>query len=177
MEELWSRLAALRARLDASAFGQAWRRRWERLTRGWRRGTDPLRPAAAAASTAARRAESAVRPGSPPILYSDGMITLDRHGVVLSSYYLPFGRRRIAYDDIRRISEYPLTRGRQFRVHGFGWPRQWYHRDAHRGERAVGLELVTNRLLYPVLTPVDVDAVKEIIEQQTAAHRGGGRNV
>lgn len=171
MFELRSRLAMWRAQFEASAFGTAWQRWWARLGRGWRRGTAPVRPAVDAASSAARTAEAAVRPGTPPILYSDGMVTLDHQGVVLSSYYLPFGRRRIPYERIQRMAEYPLTHGREFRVHGFGWPRQWYHRDSQRAQRSVGLELVTDGVLHPILTPADVNAVKEIIADRIAEPR------
>ncbi len=175
MEQLWSRLAALRARVDASRLGLLWRRESRRLSHLWRRGVDPVRPAVDAASSAVRRVETAVRPGTPPILYTDGMVTLDHHGIVVSAYYMPFGRRRIPYARIRGVGEYPLTWGRAFRVHGFAWPRHWFHRDSRRGERAVGLELVTDDVLHPILTPVDVDAVREILDRQLAIHRPVGQ--
>lgn len=178
MDELWSRVAALWARLRASPVG-VWvgglrrgvRQLFARLRRVRRRAVEPARPVVDAASTAAARIGGTVRPGHPPILYTDGMVTLDHDGVVISSYYLPFGRRRIAYERIRGFAEYPLSRGRGFRVHGFGWPRQWYHRDAQRSERVVGLELHTDNLLRPVLTPADVVAVKELLKAQLAARR------
>lgn len=180
MDELLSRLAALRARLEAGPLGPALermqdanarleaalRRRMERGGDRWRRGTAPARPTVEKAASAAHRVGDAVRPGHPPILYRDGMITLDHDGVVISGYYLPFGRHRIPYDRIRAVAEHPLTRGREFRLHGFVWPRYWYHRDARRAERGVGLELRTTGLLWPVLTPSDVDAVKELILEQ-----------
>jgi pyridoxal 5'-phosphate synthase pdxS subunit len=76
---------------------------------------------------------------------------------------------------IRAVAEHPLTRGREFRLHGFVWPRYWYHRDARRAERGVGLELRTNALLWPVLTPADVDAVKDLIGERLTrrSDRGG----
>lgn len=181
MDELWGRIAVLLARLEAGPAG-VWLERARRATRrvsrrlggSVRRGVEPVRPAVDAATSVAQRFETAVRPGRPPILYSDGMVTLDPDGVVVSAYYLPFGRRRIPYGRIRGVAEYPLTRGREFRVHGFAWPRQWYHRDARRAERAVGLELVTDDLLRPVLTPDDVDVVKGILREQIERHRVAG---
>jgi hypothetical protein len=179
MEMLLSRLAALWARLEAGPIGgpiERARRRWRGATDtvedSWRRGTAPAAPAVERATSAANKVSEAARPGRPPILYRDGMITLDHEGVVVSGYYLPFGRHRIPYRRIRAVREHPLTRGREFRLHGYIWPRYWYHRDARRAERGVGLELRTDALLWPVLTPKDVDAVKEIIEQQTS-ERGG----
>lgn len=180
MDEYLSRLAALRARLEAGPLGPtlermqranvrieaALRRGIARVSSRWQRGTAPARPAAEKATSAAHKLGEAARPGHPPILYRDGMVTLDNDGVVISGYYLPFGRHRIPYDRIRAVTEHALTRGREFRLHGFVWPRYWYHRDARRSERGVGLELQTDTLLWPVLTPKDVDAVKELICEQ-----------
>lgn len=97
------------------------------------------------------------------------MVTIDDGGVVISSYYVPFGRRRIPFDEIVSVEEYPLSGGREYRVHGFGWPRHWYHRDPKRPERAVGLLLRTTGFVRPVLTPHDLDMVRELIEQRIAA--------
>jgi hypothetical protein len=178
MDALLSRLSALWARIEAGPLGvpmarlrQRGRRATGRAEEGWRRGTAQARPAVDKATATAHKAAEAARPGTPPILYRDRMITLDQNGVVVSGYYLPFGRHRIPYDSIREVREHPLTRGRQFRLHGYAWPRYWYHRDARRGERGVGLELRTDTLLWPVLTPKNVDAVKEII----AEHLNGAR--
>lgn len=166
------------ARVDNTRVGvwlERWRRQWARVTaqarQRWQRGTAPARPAVDRASSAAQRAAEATRPGRSPILYRDGMVTLDGDGVVVSAYYMPFGRHRIPYDRIREVREHPLTGGREFRLHGFAWPRYWLHRDARRGDRSVGLELRTDTLLWPVLTPADVDIVKDIVTRQIAAHR------
>jgi hypothetical protein len=181
MDALFSRMAALWARLKAGPLGAPIERlqtRWRRATgtfrQRWRRGTAPVRPAVDRASSAAHRAAEATRPGRSPILYRDGMITLDGEGIVISAYYMPFGRHRIPYHRIREVREHALTGGRGFRLHGFAWPRYWLHRDARRSDRSVGLELRTDTLLWPVLTPADVDAVKEILTRQIAAHRARG---
>lgn len=184
MDELLSRVSVLWARLRAGRLGVALerlQRRLRRLTaevtrsrrvggdrirRSWRRGVDPVRPAVDATSSAARHVGDSIRPGTPPILYRDGMVTLDEEGIVVSAYFLPVGRRRIRYDEIKRVTEYPLTGGRQWRVHGFGWPRRWYHRDWHRAERVVGLELETDGWLRPILTPIEVDIVKQILAER-----------
>lgn len=195
MDELLSRVSVLWARLRAGRAGVAIERAQRRLRRGsaelqrgrlalfdrfrrsGRRAVGPVRPAVDATSSAARHVGDTIRPGTPPILYRDGMVTLDAEGVVVSGYYLPFGRRRIRYDEIRGVTEYPLTGGRQWRVHGFAWPRQWYHRDWRRAERGVGLKLETGGLLHPVLTPVEVDVVKQILAErlQTGGSPGRGR--
>lgn len=186
MDELLSRLAALRARLEAGPLGPTLERieranmRIEavlrqgiaRVSSRWQRGTAPARPAVEKAASTAHKVGEAARPGTPPILYRDGMITLDREGVVVSGYYLPFGRHRIPYGRIRAVTEHPLTSGREFRLHGYVWPRYWYHRDTRRAERGVGLELRTDTLLWPVLTPKDVDAVKELIREQLERQPG-----
>lgn len=184
MDEVRSRMSALWARVRAgrlgvaierlrrqlrrlAAAGQRTRRGGgDRVRRSWRRGVDPVRPAIDATSSAARQVGAAVRPGTPPILYRDGMVTLDVEGIVVSAYFLPVGRRRIRYDEIRRITEFPLTGSRQWRVHGFGWPQRWYHRDWHRAERVVGLELETDGWLHPILTPIEVDVVKQILAER-----------
>lgn len=178
MDELRSRVAALLARVEASRYGS----RLEHLRRTLRTASArvrhlgrtaamPIRPVVHAVSAAVRRIGTVSRPGRPPILYRDGMVTLDRDGVVVSSYYLPFGRRRIDYDAIRGVDEYPLSGGRGYQVHGYRWPRHWYHRDAERAERSVGLELRTDSLLRPVITPIDVAAVKDIIDERIEPDR------
>jgi hypothetical protein len=173
VNELWSRVAALMARIEASAVGMRLSRARSRLRRAtrrvrssWRSATQPVRVVAGPVRHAGRRSREAARPGRPPVLYRDGMVTVDGDGVVISSYYLPFGRRRIPFDHIRRVEEYPLSGGRAYRVHGFGWPRHWYHRDAKRAERSVGLVLHTTGFVRPVLTPRDLDAVKALIERR-----------
>ena len=108
-------------------------------------------------------------PGRPPILYRDPMMVLDRDGVVVSAYWFPMGRRRIRYERIRAVDPYPLSGARSYRVHGYGWPRQWYHRDAQRGERTMGLLLRTDGWLRPVLTPVEPGVVRQLLEEQIAA--------
>lgn len=170
MEQLRSRLAALRARIEAGHFGtrvsavvEQWTGGVRRLRGAWRRATAPLRTAGGAVTGAGRTGREALRPGRAPVRYRDGMVTLDDDGVVISAYYVPFGRRRIAYDRIHGFEDYPLSGGREFRVHGFGWPRQWYHRDANRAQRTVGLLLHTDGLLSPVLTPADPDAVRTLL--------------
>jgi hypothetical protein len=192
MDEVWSRVSATWARLRAGRVGvavervqrqarqvgdgllRARRQLVERVRASWRRGVGPVRPAVDATSSAARHVGDTVRPGTPPILYRDGMVTLDEEGIVVSAYFVPTGRRRIRYDEIRRITEYPLTGGRQWRVHGFGWPRRWYHRDWHRAERVVGLELELDRgWLRPVLTPIEVDVVKQVLAER-APHASSG---
>lgn len=164
MLNLWSRFEAARARVEASRFGDL----LDRL----RAGLSPVRRAVASLRgplAAVRRAYGGLAKGwHRGIVYHDGRVTMDRDHITLHGYYLPFGRKRIAYDDIRGVHEWPLTGSRAYRVHGLGRGRVWYARDARRGERTVALLLNTGSWLRPVVTPDEPAKVARLLRERIA---------
>ena len=108
--------------------------------------------------------------------YHDGRITLDAHGVTLHRYYLPFGRKRIAYGDIRGVWQWPLSGARSYRVHGPGWGRVWYPHDPKRSQRGVGVLVDTGGWLRPVITPDEPKKVLALIRAELTNRESAGRD-
>jgi hypothetical protein len=152
-EELWSRVAALQARLAASGVGTrltAGARRVERAAAGvWR----ALGPAVGRVRGTTRSLHPSRR--GPAVLYRDGRVTLDQRGIVLHAYYVPFGAKRIPYEAVRDAWPWPLTGSRAFHARGPGWPRVWYQRDPRRGERDSAVVLDLGRWWRPVASPAE----------------------
>ncbi len=99
------------------------------------------------------------------LIYSDSVVRLREDGIVINSYYWPFGSKRIAYADIRGFDVRPLKAWHgQFRVHGIDHLGRWYSRDRHRGEKERAIDLRVGLLIHPVLTPDDIDKVIAILE-------------
>ena len=106
-------------------------------------------------------------------LYSDGVVRMSEDGIVINHYYWPFGRKRIAYADIRGFDVRPLKAWHgQFRVHGIDHLGRWYSRDRHRGEKERAIDLRVGLLLHPVLTPDDIDKVIAILETKVTTSAG-----
>ena len=89
--------------------------------------------------------------------YHDRSLRLDDDQLTTRRYYTPFGgRKRVARADIRGVHTRGLGAGSgQYRLWGMGLPRSWYHYDARRPEREVGLELDVGRRIRPTVTPAD----------------------
>lgn len=98
------------------------------------------------------------------LTYRDDVLQMDATGLQIHRYYYPLGRKRIAFDDLEGYRTIPLTGMARYRVHGWGYPRRWYHRDARRSSKEMGLELDTGRWLQPVITPVEPYTVLELLE-------------
>ncbi len=103
----------------------------------------------------------------PGWLYADSVVRMGDDGIVISGYYWPIGRKRIPYIEIRGFASRPLRAWHgQYRVQGVDHRGRWYSRDRHRGEKEQAIDLTVGRLIHPVLTPDDVDAVLEILDQK-----------
>ena len=77
--------------------------------------------------------------------------------LLIRRYYTPFGGpKRVERGRIRQVRPRTLGMGSgQYRLWGAGLPRFWYHYDAKRPAREVGLELDLGRRIRPVVTPAD----------------------
>lgn len=129
----------------------------------WKR-FDPLRGMRRWRVAMARRQES---------LYTDSILRMQDDRIVINLYYWPLGRKRIPYNEIRSFTPRPLGPWRgQFRVHGIDHRGRWYSRDRHRGEKERAIDLTVGRLIHPVLTPDDVEAVLTILERKVTNEPG-----
>ena len=124
--------------------------------------------------TAPRRWRTATaRRSRPEVLYSDSVVRMREDGLIINRYYWPVGRKRIPYTEIRAFTARPLKAWHgQYRVHGIDHRGRWYSRDRHRGEKERAIDLTVGRLIQPVLTPDDIDAVLEILELQVPTGSG-----
>ncbi len=103
-------------------------------------------------------------------LYSDTVVKMNEDGIVINQYYWPVGRKRIPYTEIRSFTARPLRPWHgQFRVHGIDHRGRWYSRDRHRGEKERAIDLTVGRLIHPILTPDDIDAVLGILERKVTS--------
>lgn len=124
-------------------------------------------------SAAWHRLKAIARRQRPAALYIDSIVELRDDDIVIKRYYWPVGRKRIAYTEIRGFTSRPLRAWHgQFRVQGIDHRGRWYSRDRHRGEKEQAIDLTVGRLINPVLTPDDVDAVLDILERKVI--RGSG---
>ncbi|MDH3250906.1 MAG: hypothetical protein OEQ47_18195 [Acidimicrobiia bacterium] len=98
-------------------------------------------------------------------LYTDSVVSMGEAGLVIKRYYWPVGRKRIPYAEIRSFNARPLRAWHgQYRVQGIDHLGRWYSRDRHRGEKERAIDLTVGKLIRPVVTPDDIDAVLEILE-------------
>lgn len=97
------------------------------------------------------------------MLYDDGRIGCDEHGLTLRRYY-PWGSKRIPYGTIRSVTRRPLGRltGR-WRIWGSGDFVHWWNLDPGRPRKSVALELDVGRRVIPTISPDDPDEVERIV--------------
>ena len=104
--------------------------------------------------------------------YQDDVVRMDDDGIVIRRYYWPGIPKRVAYADIANFTPRALKAWQgQYRVHGLDVRGRWYSHDRHRGEKEMAIDLDIGRPIRPVLTPLDPDAVVEILSQKV---RGEG---
>jgi hypothetical protein len=103
--------------------------------------------------------------------YDDGRIACDDTGIAIRWYHVWGGAKHIRYDDIRKVTERPLTRFRgRWRLWGSGDFTHWYNLDVTRRKKDVALDLDVGGRVRPVLTPDDPAAVLAVL-----AEHGVGR--
>lgn len=162
MQELSSRIDAARARLGASRIGVL----LARLRRSLAPAARAVRIVVGLLEPVRRRYRGLARGWHRGVLYHDGRVTLDKHGITVHGYYMPFGRKRIPYGQIREVYEWSLSGSRSYRVHGPGRGRVWYARDPRRGQRTVALLLDIGTWLCPVITPDEPGRVRDLLRER-----------
>jgi hypothetical protein len=100
------------------------------------------------------------------VVYDDGRITCDDHGVVIRRYY-PWGAKRIPYASVKSVQHLPLTGSnkiRRWRIWGSGDFVHWWNLDPNRRHKATALVLDVGHHVRPTTTPDDPDAVEGILK-------------
>ena len=70
------------------------------------------------------------------ILYSDGLITINRDAVIFHNYYFPGISKTVPISDIERINEYePTMMNGKWRIWGTGGAYGWFPLDFNRPSR------------------------------------------
>jgi hypothetical protein len=99
------------------------------------------------------------------MLYDDGEIACDDSGLLIRRYY-PWGSKRVPYSSIKGVRRLPI-RVRKWRIWGSGDFRHWWNLDPRRPEKDTALELDLGRWIRPTITPDDVQAVEELVQEHT----------
>jgi hypothetical protein len=124
--------------------------------------------------SAAETLRRAVSRRRGPWLYRDDGVRLNEQEIVIARYFWPFGRKRIPYAAIERVTRRPLKPWHgQFRVHGIDLWGRWYPHDRARGDKDIAIDLHVGGAIRPVLTPDEPEEVLEILQRRVAKARGG----
>lgn len=101
--------------------------------------------------------------------YRDQWISCTANGIEIRGYYLPWGTKRIAYDQIRSAQRVLLGpfNGRA-RAWGTANLRYWASLDLNRWRKRTGIVLDVGGPVRPLITPAHPDAVLELIAAHTA---------
>jgi hypothetical protein len=103
------------------------------------------------------------------VLYDDGRIACDDTGLIIRRYY-PWGGKRVPYASIRVVTRRPLSPVRgKWRIWGSGDFVHWWNLDPQRPSKEGALEIDTGRVVRPMITPDDPDAVERILAEHTPA--------
>ncbi|WP_375483623.1 hypothetical protein [uncultured Mycobacterium sp.] len=106
------------------------------------------------------------------VLYDDGGLMLDEHGVTIRRYYFPWaGSKHIAYQAIRRVDARPMSwltgRGRGW---GTSRPGYWFPLDIRRARKRTLVVFDLGRRVKPCVTP---DEPARVIQLQCRRVRVG----
>ena len=100
--------------------------------------------------------------------YEDRWITCTPDAIEVRGYYIPWGTRRIAYDEIRamrRVNMGALTG--KARIWGTANLRYWASLDPGRPRKKSALILDVGGRVRPFLTPDDPDAFEAVVRART----------
>lgn len=102
--------------------------------------------------------------------YADPRIEARADGLKIRHYYLPFGDKRIDWDQIRSVGrvEVGALRGR-FRIWGTANPRYWANLDPSRPRKKRGFVLDLGATVKPFITPDDPAAFEAALRTHTDA--------
>ena len=96
--------------------------------------------------------------------YEDDTLRLDEQGLTLKSFTLSGRAKHLAWNDIRAFRVRPLTLwSGKYRLAGMGLAPVWFGADLARPVKEKLIEIDFGSLLRAGVTPVDADAVAELI--------------
>lgn len=101
------------------------------------------------------------------ILYEDKYLVCDDDAITIKDYFFPIGSKRIAYKDIRSVSEMDLGlfSGR-LRFWGMDLAPYWYHLDWSRAKKRRAIVLDLGEFIKPALTPEQHDMVLAVLKEK-----------
>lgn len=94
--------------------------------------------------------------------YDDGRVACTERELLVRWYYFPAGTKRISYAKIRSVLPCPASKGRLWGSNDFV---HWYNLDGKRFRKDAGLIVHIGRIVKPVITPDDPDAVMSVLER------------
>jgi len=102
--------------------------------------------------------------------YVDPRIEATAEGLRIRHYYLPFGDKRVRWEEIRAVGrvEVGALHGR-LRIWGTANPRYWANLDPGRPRKKVGFVLDLGRGVRPFLTPDEPEAFEVALRAHTEA--------
>jgi hypothetical protein len=99
--------------------------------------------------------------------YDDGLIACSDAGLVIRRYGAFLRPKKVAYADIRGVTQVGLS-GLSFgrwRIWGSTDLRHWFNFDWHRPKKHVGLVLDLGKPVEPVITPDDPQRVVAVLRE------------
>lgn len=87
-------------------------------------------------------------------MYDDGLVTCTDTELIIRTYYLWGGDKRIALRAIRAVNAVPLPHGSR-RLWGTGDFVHWYNLDRDRPSRRMALWIDVGARIVPAVTPRD----------------------
>jgi hypothetical protein len=102
--------------------------------------------------------------------YADPRIETTTEGLRIRHYYLPFGDKRIGWDEIRSVGrvEVGAQRGR-FRIWGTANPRYWANLDPGRPRKKQGFIIDLGGSVKPFITPDEPAAFEAALRAHSDA--------
>jgi hypothetical protein len=102
--------------------------------------------------------------------YRDPRIEADANGLKIKHYYVPFGAKHVAWNDIQGVGRIKLsTLGGRLRVWGTSNPRYWTNLDPRRPVKKQGFVIDLGRRVRPFITPDDPAAFEAAVRSHSSA--------
>jgi hypothetical protein len=99
--------------------------------------------------------------------YSDHLVEIDEHSILVRNYYYPFGDRRIDFRDIERVTIHkPTVWTGKYRYWGSGDFRTWFPPDTRTTRDAVFVLRIRDKWWRVGLTVEDSREVSRLLSER-----------